>query len=131
MKLQKIVFFLAAEYLKETGEPLTDEPFLTWDYGPVSYSLWTEFRRYSADRIDKLGSSADGTALIIDVNKSDDFSRCFDRVWKATRDRGAIELSQITHARGSAWFKAFQQDSPVLDMHDINEDETYREKLGI
>lgn len=39
MKLQRILYFTAAEYQKATHKPLLEEPFSTWTYGPVAYSI--------------------------------------------------------------------------------------------
>lgn len=39
MKLQKILYFAAAEYQKKTGQPLFSERFETWQYGPVLRSI--------------------------------------------------------------------------------------------
>ncbi|MDR0942468.1 MAG: hypothetical protein LBM19_02545 [Holosporales bacterium] len=40
MKLQKMMYFLYRDYLREENIPLFAERFLTWDYCPVLGSLY-------------------------------------------------------------------------------------------
>ena len=129
MKLQKILYFVASEYQKATKRPLLEEPFSTWAYGPVVYSVYDEFRSFSKDNIKRYARDARGDVFVIDEAQDIELKVALDRVWDKTKDMGAVELSEITHLQNSAWDKAFQDDQPVLDPADIATDNTYRVPL--
>ena len=40
MRLQKMVFFCHARWLKEQGRPLITEPVVAWPHGPVTPVLY-------------------------------------------------------------------------------------------
>lgn len=50
MKLQKILYFVAAEYQKKAGQSLFSERFETWQYGPVLRSVYSEFHPFRQGR---------------------------------------------------------------------------------
>lgn len=131
MKLQKILYFVASEYQKATKRPLLEEPFSTWAYGPVVYSVYDEFRSFSKDNIKRYARDARGDVFVIDETQDIELKVALDRVWDKTKDIGAVKLSEITHLQNSAWDKAFQDDEPVLDPADIATDNTYRVPLGL
>lgn len=131
MKLQKILYFVAAEYAKRTEQPLLAERFQTWTFGPVSYSVYDEFRPFSKRNINRYARDAQGQALIVDEDEDPDLRDSLDSVWEATKRRTAVDLSQITHMRDSAWWKAYQEDRDVLDQEDILKDDTYRCELAL
>ena len=131
MKLQKILYFVASEYQKATKRPLLEEPFSTWAYGPVVYSVYDEFRSFRKNSIKRYARDAKGNIFVIDENQDIELKVALDRVWNKTKNMGAVKLSEITHSQDSAWDKAFQSDKPVLDPADIAEDTTYRTELGL
>ncbi|WP_218957621.1 Panacea domain-containing protein [Actinomyces faecalis] len=131
MKLQKILYFVASEYAKRTGRPLLAERFQTWRFGPVSYTVYDEFRPFARKGVKKFARDASGKALIIDGESDSNLRDCLDEVWEAAKQKTAVQLSEITHARGSAWFKAYQADRDVLDHQDMIDDTTYLAPLGL
>lgn len=131
MKLQKILYFVASEYQKATKRVLLEEPFATWAYGPVVYSVYDEFRSFSKDNIKRYARDARGDVFVIDEAQDIELKVALDRVWDKAKHMGAVELSEITHSRDSAWDKAFQNDEPVLNLDDIAADTTYRVPLGL
>lgn len=131
MKLQKILYFVASEYQKATRRPLLEEPFGTWAYGPVVYSVYNEFRSYGKDVIRRYAADAKGKPKIVDESSDIQLRIALDRVWEATKKLTAIELSNITHYENSAWDKAYQTDQRYLDSEDVTEDATYVDALGL
>lgn len=51
LKLQKILYFLQAEYLSEEGNRLFDEDMEKWKYGPVTPSVYHEYKIFGAKDI--------------------------------------------------------------------------------
>ncbi|QDZ41964.1 Panacea domain-containing protein [Corynebacterium sp. sy039] len=130
MKLQKILYFVASEYQKMTGKPLLEEPFSTWAYGPVLYSVYNEFRSFSRKDIKRYARDAEGNTLVISEDEDIRLKMAIDLVWNKTKNKTAVQLSEITHIEDSAWDKAYQQDFPTLQPEDILSDKTYREALS-
>lgn len=131
MKLQKILYFVASEYQKATGQPLLEEPFLTWAYGPVLYSVYDEFRPFAKADIRRYARDAAGHSYSLREDEDPDLADALDRVWAATRDRSATYLSRLTHSPGSAWDQAFQNERTNLNPEDIGEDSTYLQGLDL
>ncbi len=123
MKLQKILYFLYRDYLKENNAPLFAERFMTWQYGPVLLSVYQEFKNFGASAINIPGR-INGHALLVDENKDIRFKKVFDSVWSKCKNLTAIELSRLTHSPNGAWDKAYQAGKPLLSDSDIANDKT-------
>ena len=131
MKLQKILYFVASEYAKEKNKPLLAEPFQPWRYGPVVRSVYDEFRPYGGKPIKTYAKDSTGKAYVVATKKNGALSRAIDRVWEATKDESAVQLSRITHLRGSGWFPAYQRRDQFMNDEEIQSDVTYRGPLGL
>lgn len=46
LKLQKILYYVQAKHLVETGETLFTDEILAWRFGPVVYAAFREYRGY-------------------------------------------------------------------------------------
>ena len=106
MKLQKLVYFLYAEYLYNENDHLFAERFEAWKYGPVLDDIYQAFKEYGASRIKKYMPDANGLYQIIDTDSDRQFKICFDKVWYTYAAKTGIELSKITHQPFSAWYAA-------------------------
>ncbi|MGL5356732.1 MAG: Panacea domain-containing protein [Fusobacteriaceae bacterium] len=51
LKLQKLLYFVQAKFLLETGEPCFDEKIEAWAYGPVIPEAYHEFKEYGGMNI--------------------------------------------------------------------------------
>ncbi|KAB2582463.1 hypothetical protein BS297_25645 [Rhodococcus erythropolis] len=131
MKLQKILYFVASEYAKDTEKPLLSEPFQQWQYGPVVASVYSEFKPFGSGSIRRYAKDSQGKAYVVNESKNPRLREALDRVWPVVKDRGAVPLSRITHLPESAWRKAFDANERYIDEDDIRLDETYRPKLGL
>lgn len=131
MKLQKILYFAAAEYQKNTGKSLFSERFETWQYGPVLRSVYSEFRPFSRDFITRFAKDAENQSHMINESADPALQRVLDTIWSATKGHSAVDLSRITHMENSAWDKSFQNEQPFLSSDHIAADDTYRRELGL
>lgn len=119
LKLQKILYYVAAEYFKKIGERLFSENFQKWQYGPVVKDVYHEFKPFGFHHIHKpkttlekgLGSSIsfvpkvfNSKSLISDV----DFMEVAENVIKNYMPWKAFDLVERTHAE-DAW-KDFEPD---------------------
>lgn len=101
LKLQKLVFMAHGWKLAFTGEPLINEAFEAWRYGPVVPELYREFKEFK-----------DGPIRRPSRTPSEQLSRnardVIDQVWKMYRESSALELSRLTHEPGSAWSQTYE-----------------------
>lgn len=54
LKLQKLLYYVQAAFLVETGEPCFEESIINWRHGPVVTEVYEEFKNYASDNIDTL-----------------------------------------------------------------------------
>jgi uncharacterized phage-associated protein len=131
MKLQKLLFFTAAEYAKITGGPLLYEQFRVWPYGPVVQSLHDKFGPLGGKPLSAFGKDAKGNVFVADEAKHPDVVYAIGRVWRLGRDMSGVELARLTQTPGSAWHQAFTTGATDIDDAALAGDFTYRERLGI
>ena len=127
MKLQKLLYFVACEYIKKTGTPLLNEAFEVWKYGPVLPSVYNEFKSYGKEPILTYAKDAKGISYIVDEDAVPDLKFAVDRIWKSFKNWSGVALSQITHKDGSAWSYSYDRYKPVVENDRMKEDFTYEE----
>lgn len=132
MKLQKIMYFVASEYAKETGEQLFTENFEAWKYGPVLRSIYREFKPFGGFPItafatqDALGNTYRAAEAL-----DPELRVAIDTVWTSARDQSAIDLYRLTHTAGSAWSQAWEKGQQYITPNLVTQDTTYQEALRI
>ncbi|WP_304164193.1 Panacea domain-containing protein [Lonsdalea britannica] len=120
MKLQKLMFFAQSWHLKLYDEPLIDDFFAKWQYGPVIPSLYHEVKRYGGGEIKKTISSivdCDDEVTIVTpvVPKTDRRTSMFiDKIISVYGPLRGTQLSYLTHQKGTAW-SCTEKDSSVID----------------
>lgn len=125
MKLQKLIYIVYKEYYKDTKKSLFTEPIEVWKYGPVVRSVYDEFKEYKSNAIKRYALESDGTALIVNEQKSSKFKEILDRVWNTYKDYDGIPLSEMTHRKDTAWWKAAKEGRPYLSDKDIGEERAF------
>lgn len=123
MKLQKLLYFLYRDYLKRTGEHLFADRFEAWKYGPVLSEVYYAFNEYRDKPIKKYYQDGDGNYYKVNETNNPAFKNVLYEVWNKYKDYNGIELSSITHQKGTAWRKAWNADKPFLDDDDIMSEE--------
>lgn len=97
LKLQKILYFVQANYLASTGRRLFDAKIEAFDHGPVVYPVYRKYKDYGREIIaaenhpdfDASEVPADALAFI-------------DQVWALHKDKSASQLRAETH-RQKPW----------------------------
>lgn len=119
MKIQKMLYFLHRDYLKETGLPLFAERFLTWKYGPVLESVYYTYKKFGSR-----GITTYGGIPAYSVNEDVDLilKKLIDDIWVKCLPHDGIYLSKLTHKPESAWYKAWVKQYPFLLDEDIKND---------
>lgn len=131
MKLQRILWFTAAEYAKTTGEPLLAEQFEPWPYGPVVRSVNAKFAPFAGVSIDKYSKDAKGLAHTVNEKEAPKLAAVLDTVWAAAKELSPVTLARITHLPGSAWCETTARRQKFIDNEALVTDTSYRVMLGL
>jgi len=127
MKLQKLLFFAQSWCLARGEEPLMDDVFCRWQYGPVIPSLYHEFKEYGAKPIAATGGhlvERDGKLLKVTPRMANDDPESWaliDEIIRVYGDYSGAQLSAITHEPDSAWAKTGGPDGGALRNEELAE----------
>lgn len=122
LKLQKLVYFAYATYLKATGFKLFSEPFETWSKGPALVNLYARFASYGNYPIRSF--SKDSCGHMYTIEEDEILKKCFDTVWGKYKNSSEEELSILACEEGTAWSKAYNRKDPYLEDKEIYLDGT-------
>lgn len=118
MKLQKLLFYAQSWHLGLYDEPLFDDFFARWKYGPVVPSLYHEFKEYGASPIASYGGYYnDRDARIECPTIPDDDARAHALIQRIIEVYGRFsgaQLSELTHRPGTAWSETGPADGGVI-----------------
>jgi len=112
LKLQKLLFFLHKKYLQLTNKPLFEESFEAWQYGPVLPSIYNVFQPYKSNGIDDFYREGNTTYVVDSTN--DEFYTALEFVWSKYSNFKPFELVNLTHLKGSAWDKSYNNPNGRL-----------------
>ena len=110
LKLQKLVYFLHGWYLAVTGKPAITLPFQAWRYGPVEESLYHQFKQFGNRPISTYAydyAGADPTACVVPEHETE-FYDVLNAVIEKYGHFNALQLSALTHQKGTPWFQAYR-----------------------
>lgn len=108
MKLQKLVYNAHGWYLGVLGEPLINDEFEAWQFGPVVGDLYREFQKFGDSPIDEKAKRLTGDMKMFEPSL-DDFANpknakdCIQAVWDKYKDLSGGQLSTLSHVKGGPW----------------------------
>ena len=73
LRLQKLLYFIQAKFIVETGKPCFSDPIEAWDFGPVVTSVYHEYKLFGSFDI----ASTD-TAVSIDEESASRIKNMLD-----------------------------------------------------
>lgn len=108
MKLQKLLYYANGYFVAERdGQPLINEYFEAWDYGPVVPTVYYEFREYKDQSIRRYAYTWNEKLrrMIIAPQPVNDpaAEETIAWVWKNYKQFSGRELSEMTHKIGAPW----------------------------
>ena len=112
LKLQKLLYFMHADYLVRTGSPLVKETFEAWSYGPVIPSVYEQFKEFSRQKITSRASIFDPRtrrAEVPELNIPDDVKAEIEGTFFLYVDVDAGVLSAISHRSNGPWDQALKK----------------------
>lgn len=98
LKLQKILYFVQAEFLVDTGKPCFFNDIEAWAFGPVVPEVYREYKVYGSANI-----PVNRSEYLIDIPRIDK-DRIFGIVDECSR-YSAAALVEITHHQ-TPWLEA-------------------------
>ena len=89
LKIQKILYFIQAEFLVSKNKPCFKDIIEAWDFGPVIPTVYQEFKIYGGNNIPYYGQSY---GVIFEADKE-----LINRIIYQCNDFSASVLVEITH----------------------------------
>lgn len=115
LKLQKILYFVQAEFLLEKGEPCFPEVIEAWDFGPVVPVVYHHYKIFGAGNIP--GRKKSLTKLDIPESDQDIINGIVDQC----ADISASALVDLTHKQ-APWLNAYKPGcNNVISSNSIRE----------
>jgi len=115
MQLQKLAYLAHGWNLAVTGEPLIEDEFEAWEFGPVVRKLYSALRKCGADPVTSPIKWGDDTPFPYDDLEeeateplTDQERQVIDRVWQFYGRFPAYKLSALTHERGTPWTMTYE-----------------------
>ena len=102
LKLQKILYFVQAQFLVARGEPCFYNGIEAWDFGPVVPEVYHEYKIFGSSNIIQPNNK------IFSRNISEDDRNLIEIVVSECNDFSASQLIEITHNQ-SPWVEAYQE----------------------
>lgn len=122
LKLQKLLYFAAGYFQAAYGEPLIDNRFEAWEYGPVVPAIYHEFKHYSMRPITAPALAYDpetGVMSPVPIPTNDPrVEKVIDYVWTTYGKFSAAQLSDMTHRANSPWDRT-RKENPGIRNADI------------
>ena len=112
LRLQKLLFYAQAEYLKKNSKKLFKEGVQAWQYGPVVKEVYDWLKHCGAYNI------SDFDIDDSDCNDIDDkhVREFLDDIWARYSKYSAWFLSERSHEKGSAWDKTYRDGDGDKDV---------------
>lgn len=111
LRLQKLLYFIQAKVLVETGNPCFDDEMEAWEYGPVVPMVYEAYRKYRNLPIDE-----DTAFYLFEDAVKDNIIEVLDFLG----DTSTFELVQITHAQ-APWIEARKKENRIISKDSIKE----------
>nr|DAO57049.1 MAG TPA: hypothetical protein [Caudoviricetes sp.] len=112
LQLQKMLYYIQYEFLKNYGKPLFDDDFEAWKFGPVIPVVYYEYSHMGAFRI---GADYEGYDKIL-IDMAQEETDMLNRIIADKRDINAWKLVDNTHKSGKAWDTVFKNGDGIGDV---------------
>ena len=125
MKIQKLAYLAHGYHLVEYDEPLLDEVFEAWRFGPVLNSLYHQCKHTGKRGITRYLDDVDPESerkVPAPVPNDPKVLEIVDFVWNTYGKMPAPDLSCWTHERGGPWDKVTNGGSRIIRHQDVPND---------
>jgi uncharacterized phage-associated protein len=114
MQLQKMVYFAHGYHLAKHNQPLVEEIFEAWKFGPVIRSIYDEFKSFGNIPITEIDKAKSQQVSKLSPSAKDSI----EFTWATTKHLSAAVLSNWTHKTDSPWGKVYRPNIwsiPIMD----------------
>ncbi len=101
LELQKILYIAHMAHVGSLGQPLVEEPFEAWDFGPVVAKLYHHVKGFGSNKIRNVFHS-----VALPDPDSTEYGYISGAV-NATKSMTAGQLVEFTHRLNGAWIKSY------------------------
>ena len=128
LKLVKLVYIAHGWHLGLTEKQLIREDVEAWKYGPVVRSVYDAFKECGKRTITKTVT----TGMIEEMRGIDDLAddntiQFLEKIWKFYREFSGVQLSQLTHKKGTPWYRTWHDDEKQSDFGVVIPEETIKD----
>ncbi|WP_309571650.1 type II toxin-antitoxin system antitoxin SocA domain-containing protein [Deinococcus sp.] len=111
MQMHKLVFIAHGFTLALLGRPLMYNTVHAWKNGPVVRKLWQHWGERGTKPIDTNLPVAAGEP---DLDADPEVLEVIRSVWNAYGSMDGVELSRLSHTRGSPWAQVYGQPGDLI-----------------
>lgn len=104
LKLQKLLYLAQGWSYVWDNQPLFQDEFEAWQYGPVNAEVYNYFKKYGRDEIPE----DEGSGCYFDK----DSRETLEAVWDKYCSHSAFELVELTH-RQEPWQRAYRRRETI------------------
>jgi uncharacterized phage-associated protein len=113
MAVNKIIYFAHATFLTTLQKSLVVQQFEAWQYGPIIQDLYHAFKKFGDTPITERAKRLDrATAkyVLCEYSFAEEDFLCLANVVDFHIRIPALELSDLSHATGGAWYKVWHHE---------------------
>ncbi|WP_322021135.1 MULTISPECIES: Panacea domain-containing protein [unclassified Burkholderia] len=123
LSVQKLAYFCHGWHLALTGDPLVDEGFAAWKFGPVLPSVYHKLKVFSSNPIP---ASHPFVAATSTEPLGETSSQIIDKVLDVYGRYSGAQLVSMSHVESGPWHSAWEASSDAIENDQI---ETYFKSL--
>lgn len=124
LHLNKTLFFMHVDHLRDFGIPLVSAKIEAWEYGPVFREIYNQFKKYRAEPISDFAKRVSYTSGELEA-AHDDLPQPLVEYIEALADFylsvPASVLVDVSHAKGGAWDMVWSNSGNVNAGMEITE----------
>lgn len=125
LHLNKILYFMYVDFLRDTGCSLVSAKIEAWDYGPVFREIYNQFKSFGRKPISTFALRVDfqsGERVVARESYSDDVDAYIRRLANFYIRIPAGILVDMSHAKGGAWDKVWHHEDDLNVGMEITDD---------
>ena len=112
LKLQKLLYFAQAEYLKQEDKPLFADEIEAWTYGPVVHAVYSEYKSCGSFPITLFDGNHSRPS---DKPLSKPIRSFLEGVWRKYGRYSASYLVSLAHKKGGPWESYYKDGASVVN----------------
>jgi uncharacterized phage-associated protein len=127
LQIMKLAYIAHGCYLAIEEKPLFKEKVEAWQYGPVVFEIYTEYKRHGKSKIVDAHESLDTSPI-----ESDEVAKeVLLHVYNKFSDMNSSALIRLTHKPGSPWTEVYKEGERGIPIGNDRIKNYYKQVLNI